>query len=234
MTLVAADEGTWFVPERIEVLAPLPNGSAQRLATWQLGMAVAPESTAVRLGLPLAWSVADLPAAAARFEARDAQSAGHWKTRVGSRGAWIPGIVGDTLAKWSACGSPQRRSLPVAGVRWVWTPESLQHPQESAAQPTCWFADDGLSLRVVPPDAEPYRLTLYVLDYDRNGRAVEIVLSDEFASLSTEQVSAEETAGGIYLTWTASGTVNVELKKTAGYNTVLSGVFVDPVVEKGK
>ena len=63
---------------------------------------------------------------------------------------------------------------------------------------------------------------------------MEITLSDEFASLSTEQVCTEETAGGIYLSWTLSGTVNVELKKKAGYNAVLSGVFVDPAVEKGK
>ena len=70
-----------------------------------------------------------------------------------------------------------------------------------------------------------------MLDYDRNGRALEIALSDEFASLSTEHVSVTETAGGVYLTWTASGTVNVELTKKAGYNVVLSGVFVDPAVE---
>ena len=63
---------------------------------------------------------------------------------------------------------------------------------------------------------------------------VEIALSDEFASLSTEQVSATDAAGGVYVTWTASGTVNVELKKTAGYNVVLSGVFVDPAIESGK
>jgi hypothetical protein len=196
-------------------------------------MAVAPESTAARLRLPLAWSVADLPAATAHFDAKDAQSAGHWKKRIGSRGAWIPGLVGDT---------PQNglRVEVLNGEVFRW-PASLgvdsrvlEHPREPDAQPTCWFANDGLSLRVVPPDAEPYRLTLYVLDYDRNGRAMEIALSDEFASLSTEHVSTEETAGGIYLTWTASGTVNVELKKKAGYNSVLSGVFLDPAVQKGK
>jgi hypothetical protein len=32
----------------------------------------------------------------------------------------------------------------------------------------------------------------------------------------------------------ASGPVHVELKKTAGYNVVLSGVFVDPAVEQGQ
>lgn len=63
---------------------------------------------------------------------------------------------------------------------------------------------------------------------------LEIALSDDFASLSTEGVSVTEMGGGAWLTWMVTGTVNVELKKTAGHNAVLSGLFVDPGTEKGK
>ena len=234
VTLVAADEGTWFVPERLEVLAPQLHANAQRIAAWQLGMAVAPQSTATRLCLPLAWNVSDIPAATARWVEQDIQSAGHWKQRVGSRGAWIPGIVGDDTAQFGTRVEVLRGEV----FRWP-TPagpdaRALEHPQQPDTQATCWFADDRLQVRVVPPDTQPYRLSLYLLDYDRNGRAVEIVLSDEFAALSTAQVSATESAGGVYVTWMASGPVHVELKKTAGYNVVLSGVFVDPATKSGE
>ena len=175
--------------------------------------------------------MADLPAATARFDTSDAQSQGHWKARYGARGTWIPGVGGDT-------SQDGHRLEVLSGTSFHWPaptsadPRVLEHPQESVAQPTCWFANDDLILRVVPPDTQLYRLTLYVLDYDRNGRALKITLDDEFASLSTADVSATDAAGGVYLTWTASGTVNVALKKMAGYNVVLSGVFVDPANEK--
>jgi hypothetical protein len=234
VTFAASDEGTWFVPERIELLVPRSSGGGQRLATWQMGMGVSTESSAARLHLPLAWSVADLPAAAARLEARDTQSAGRWRNRLGSRGAWIPAVVAGDVPQ----GGFHVEVLNGQVFQWP-DPQgpdgrALEHPKESGTHPTCWFADDRLSLRIAPPDAEPYRLTLYVLDFDRNGRALEIALSDEFVALSSEQVSVAETAGGVYLTWTASGTLNVELKKKAGFNAVLSGLFLDPAVEKGK
>jgi hypothetical protein len=105
-------------------------------------------------------------------------------------------------------------------------PRILEHPRQPVVQPTCWFADDMLTFRVVPADSQSYRLTLYVLDYDRNGRASEITISDEFAPLDVAEVSAAESMGGVYLTWQVTGPVNVQLRKKAGHNVVLSGVFV--------
>jgi uncharacterized protein (DUF2147 family) len=102
------------------------------------------------------------------------------------------------------------------------------HPQNAAPQPTCWFANDQLRLRITAPTAEPYRLSLYVMDFDRNGRAAHVTLSDEFAPLTATDVSAADAANGVYLTWTVRGNVYVALEKTAGFNVVLSGVFIDP------
>jgi hypothetical protein len=85
---------------------------------------------------------------------------------------------------------------------------------------------------VAPPDGAPYRLTLYLLDFNRNGRAMDVVLSDDFSRLDAKPVRVQETDGGIYVAWQVCGPVSVELKRTAGYNAVLSGVFVDPVPTK--
>ena len=89
-----------------------------------------------------------------------------------------------------------------------------------------------MRLRVAPPDAAPYRLTLYVLDHNRNRRAMDVVLSDDFAQLDARPIAVQETDGGVYLSWQVTGPVNIELKKTAGFNAVLSGVFVDSAAER--
>jgi hypothetical protein len=92
---------------------------------------------------------------------------------------------------------------------------------------SCWHDPDRLTLAVTPPDERPYRLAIYLLDYDRNGRAMEAVVRDETGVLDRQMISTAETDRGIYLRWTIRGKVTIELNKKAGFNAVLSGVFVD-------
>ena len=99
-------------------------------------------------------------------------------------------------------------------------------------QATCWFGNEAVSCVLTPPDTQPYRVTLYVLDYDRNGRANRIELSDEARVLATSETSEQENARGIYLSWSVSGTVRVRLTKKAGFNATLSGVFIDPATPR--
>ena len=101
----------------------------------------------------------------------------------------------------------------------------------SAALPAaCWYNADALAVRVVPWQPAPYRLTLYLLDYDRNGREMAITfVSDDIDKLDTRRVTKQETAAGVYLTWTVTGPVRVGLKKLAGHSAALSGIFIDPI-----
>jgi hypothetical protein len=229
IALSASDEGTWFVPERLEVLAPRPDGSAQCWAVWLPSMGIAAESTRNCLILPTAWSVADIPATTATWLSRDLESRGRWRERVGSAGVWIAGMGDAATGK-----SPGGYGFEVLGgtpYRWPASPQEdlrvLEQRQGTAAEPACWFANEQLRFHITAPDSQPYRLTLYVVDYDRNGRGARVTLNDEFAPLASVDVSSNETANGVYLTWTVSGSVYVVLDKTAGFNVVLSGVFVD-------
>ena len=188
------DDGTWFIPERIEVLVPRPKAV---LSDWRRGNRVwrlrpiqrHPDCACHWLG---AWRTC-------RPQRLDGTPAIHspkdtGKNVTAARGTWIPGVTGDTPRDGYRCEV-------LSGTAFHWPapasadPRVLEHPQESAAQPTCWFANDDLNLRVVPPDTQPYRLTIYVLDYDRNGRALKVTLGDEFASLSTADVSADGHGG---------------------------------------
>ncbi len=229
IALSASEEGTWFVPERLEILAPRPDGSAQRWAVWQPSLGIAADSTRQRLLLPSAWSVADIPASTATWLDKDLKSQGRWRERIGAAGAWIAGS-GDSATGRSSSGY-EFEVLSGTPYRWPASPQEdlrvLEHRQGTAAEPTCWFANDQLRFRISAPDSQPYRLTLYVVDYDRNGRAAKVTLNDEFVPLTSVDVPANDTANGAHLTWTVTGSVYVVLDKTAGFNVVLSGVFVD-------
>ena len=62
-----------------------------------------------------------------------------------------------------------------------------------ARQATCWFGNDAVFCVLTPPDAQPYRVSLYVLDYDRNGRANRIELSDDARVLASCETTSRRT-----------------------------------------
>ncbi len=79
-----------------------------------------------------------------------------------------------------------------------------------------------------PPDEQPYRLSLYLLDYDRHGREMEAALAAAMETLDTQNVSREESATGAWLAWAVTGAVTVEVRRKTGMNAVASGLFIDP------
>jgi hypothetical protein len=129
--------------------------------------------------------------------------------------------------------------LEMDGTAFAWDndtsdPRALESPGSgvTARKATCWFGDKAVSCVVTPPDAHPYRVTLYVLDYDRNGRANRIELSDTEGVLASCESPEQENAKGAYLSWSVTGPVQVKLTKKAGFNATLSGLFLDPVTSR--
>lgn len=220
LTFARGDEGTWFVPERAELVVLSAGGKAHRVAWWR------PQMPALRLR----WCApVELARASAKFAGKETALGGRWPGRFGAKGVWIPRV---------SRGGADRGGYRVAvgsGKAFVW-PSGVADARvlaagkgaAKAAPATCWFGPDEVALTVEPPDGKPYRLTLYVLDFDRNGRAMNIVVRDEITTLDRQNVSVAETAKGAYLTWVVTGPVSVKLSKAAGFNVVLSGVFIDP------
>ncbi len=226
--LQAGDEGVWLVPERVEVLAEQNNKRLWRMAGWSPGDAA--DSTGTNeVTLPLRWSIPEevIPAIV-RFEGGDGRRGGRWHGKYGETGVWIPGLSTGQETKHGFAVQIQRGN-PFVWAQEVQDPRVLQHPTSPEAPRTasCWFDQDTLIVHVSPARDVPYRLTFYVLDYDRNGRAVNITLSNGFKPLDSRDARVKETGRGVYLTWTVRGPVIAELRKTAGFNAVLSGVFVD-------
>lgn len=84
-----------------------------------------------------------------------------------------------------------------------------------------------MSTVVSPPNDKPYRLTVYVLDYDRNGRSNQATVTGAQAVLDTQDADVKATAQGVYLSWTVTGTVELNLANKGGTNVTASAVFVD-------
>ena len=173
----------------------------------------------------------ELTPSTAHYEGRDAKTAGAWKGKYGTRAAWLPNVSGmEAQAGYR---------LEVDGTAFAWDgatsdPRALESPGVGVTnrQATCWFGNEAVSCVLTPPDAQPYRVTLYVLDYDRNGRANRIELSDEASVLATCETSKQENGQGTYLSLSVTGPVRVKLTKKAGFNAALSGVFIDPATSR--
>ena len=89
--LQTGDEGTWFAPQRIQLLVPLLDEDMSQAAEWtpRDPVEVLPGFGGVRY--PLRWEAPRrLPTMASRFERRDGQTGGKWPGRCGSQAVWIP------------------------------------------------------------------------------------------------------------------------------------------------
>lgn len=227
ITLQPGDEGVWLLPKRAEIVARRADGQTVRVALWSAGSPITGE--AGRTTLLMRWAgLESVAAASAKFEARETATGGKWAGKYGSLAAWIPSVQ----------TTPQNgyRLDVLAGQPIIWQagekdPRSLD-PVGGQGQPTasCWHDIQKLSFVITPSRAialRPYRLTVYVLDYDRNKRSMAVGVGEPAQAEQTATV--DETGKGVYLTWTISGETQLDVKKLTGFNAAISGIFIDPV-----
>jgi len=143
------------------------------------------------------------------------------------------------MAPAAALPAKEGFHVSLSGRPYTWAPVSedrrrldVADEDASSAPAACWFANAELVVAIVPPPATAYLLSCYILDYDRDGRAMDLCFEDaDGLPLDRRPVSAVETAGGIYVTWRVCGEVRLRIVKRAGTNVVVSGIFLDPVVD---
>jgi hypothetical protein len=232
VSLKYGDEGTWLFVEGVELHVQKQDGRWVRVASWTPSDSEVSSGKDGECSYSLHWrEPEEIVPSTARYEGRDSQTAGAWKGKYGARAAWIPNVSGmEAQAGYR---------LEADGAAFAWDSktsdrralESIQ-TGGSARKATCWFGDAAVSCFLTPPDTQPYCVSLYVLDYDRNGRANRIELSDEAGVLAGCETSEQENARGIYLSWSVTGPVRVRLTKKAGFNVALSGVFIDPATQR--
>ena len=164
-------------------------------------------------------------AASASFIKTDTTTQGNWIGVYGSNGA---DVIPDTpILPSYATASPS------GNLSWTWTTQTtdkraLQNPGGTGRVSACWFTYNSFTVSVNLNDGQSHVLSLYACDWDSEGRSEQIQISDAAtgAVLDTESISSF--SGGIYLTWAVGGNVVITVKKLAGLNAVLTGIFFDP------
>ena len=74
-------------------------------------------------------------------------------------------------------------------------------------------------------DGQPHKLSVYGLDWDQTGRAETIDVVDAGSGAVLDRRSLSSFVYGAYVSWTVSGHVQLRVKRTAGSNAVVSGLF---------
>lgn len=87
-------------------------------------------------------------------------------------------------------------------------------------------------LRVTTTDRREHRLSLYLVDFQRENRAVDVDIFDtQFHRLDTRRV--DRYGEGAYLRYRFAGSVIVRIRSLSAEMPLLSGIFVDPAPESG-
>ncbi|HEU5440946.1 MAG TPA: hypothetical protein VFU88_16795, partial [Ktedonobacterales bacterium] len=90
-----------------------------------------------------------------------------------------------------------------------------------------WYSGTSYTIDLKMTGNAYHQLALYCIDWDTTSRAQTVQLIDGTTGkvLDTRQVANFH--NGIYLVWKVSGHVVIKLTRTAGYNAVASGLFLD-------
>ncbi len=221
----AGASGFWYLPRHVCLSARTADGSRQ-FAAWRLGAAEDPGSSCRELILPLIW-VRHIGATAA-WQAVDTERGGDWLKTFGSTAAWVAGTPSVDQAQQGGFTLNMGR-----GTKFIWAAatDDPRAPGVDGRKRTaaCWFDTREIDGDIATLGSQPYRLTLYLVDFDRRQRAAEISLAGSLGEpLDARQVTTEQMAKGAYLTWTVTGPVRFRIRNAGAENTVLSGVFIDP------
>ncbi len=162
----------------------------------------------------------------ATYTGSDATTEGTWTGHYGSNGALIVNGA-NTLPAYA------KTSL-TGNATWTFAsstsdPRALQIASGSASQTAAVYYSTASSFNINLnlSDAKAHKVSLYLLDWDTTTRAETITILDAASNtvLNTQSFSAFHS--GEYASWTITGNVIIQVTKTAGINSVISGIFID-------
>jgi hypothetical protein len=166
--------------------------------------------------------------AGARFLFRDDTTVGNWKGTYGSQAGVIFG---------HATNAPLGNLTLVAGVDYPFstnTPDVRALERVDSSLPTnrfsgCVFGADYVELRCPFPFRETNQLALYLME-PGGGRAQSVEIFDDANGDRLDRRDLGAISNGTYLAWEVSGPLRVRVSRLAGYNALLSGVFLGRAV----
>jgi parallel beta-helix repeat protein len=158
------------------------------------------------------------------FVGTDTTTRGSWRGTYGSAGA--------VLATASSRLPAGATLTPAGKYNAVWAQNStdvraLEVPGATGRLAAGWFSYGSFTVALDLGAGPPRRVSLYLLDWDRQGRAERIEVRETASGRLLDERTVSDFGGGKYLSWTVSGAVTFRIVRTAGPNAAVSGFFFD-------
>ncbi len=188
----------------------------------------------VVIGSPINFSTEYAIPPSAAFVRTDSSTRGAWIGKYGTRGYWLPGDSAFMLDPVTISTNASAYDWPEYGIG-----SGLQRatPPQSLYQYCVHSPDNQLGgtidVDVIAGDTQYRQISLYMYDFDfswgGDPRVQRIELRDPTSGALLGSRAITRFERGKYLTWRIRGNVLVRIIYLAGaWNSVLSGIFVDP------
>ncbi|MCI0744280.1 MAG: Ig-like domain-containing protein, partial [Verrucomicrobia subdivision 3 bacterium] len=157
-----------------------------------------------------------------------------WQDRV-TGGGWSGtyGASGFSMAGHRT-NLPAQVGISLAGATThVWafetdSPRALAKIGGYGRIAAAWKAASTFTMSIRLPESEFHRVALYFLDWETsNARVQRLDISDPATGDILASHTLSSFSGGVYVSFTARGSLNVRLSALAAPGAVLSGVFID-------
>jgi hypothetical protein len=161
----------------------------------------------------------------AKYLATDTATQGNWLNVYGADGSTIPGDITRTVSYATI--------TPGAKGDWTWANPTtdvrgLLRSNGASRQASCWYASTApITFDVNITDGLVHKMSIYMVDWDKYGRVESVEIIDTATGKVLDTRTGITSLGGTYVSWDIKGKVTVRITKTAGYNTVISGIFFD-------
>jgi hypothetical protein len=172
---------------------------------------------------------ADVPVvASAVYHGPDTATLGTWTGHYGVDGQWIANgltntpaygilaMTGDSTYTWTTSTTDSRALQAASGA--------------SQRMASTYFAanNNTFTFDANFTDGNTHRLSLYLCDWDRQGRAETISIVDAASQTVLNKQSFSSFTGGVYAVWNVKGHVQIKVARTAGVNAIINALFFDP------
>jgi uncharacterized repeat protein (TIGR01451 family) len=163
-----------------------------------------------------------VPAATASFVASDTTTQGNWHGVYGANGY---SIANDSQSTPSYASFAVQNQLNYTWAASTTDPRALQTGSGSGRIATTWYGNSPFSFDVNLTDGNTHQFAVYAVDWDARGRTETVQVFDANTNALLDTRALSSFSNGVYLVWSLSGHVKINVTLNSGVNAVVSGVF---------
>ena len=117
---------------------------------------------------------------------------------------------------------------------WADTSDDARALKKSAADAkdglaACWYSENVWSIDINFTDEIEHQVAIYCLDWDTETRVMTVEVQNADGGAKLDSQTIKEFNKGQYLVWNLKGHVKLQITNGGAPNTVVSGIFFDPV-----